>query len=141
MSEDAKKPDGESKENVKPDGDTGTKEGVTTPLTESEQLKELRKENKDRRLKNEALEKEAKEAKEQATKALNQVEEYKRQSNDRIIRAELRAQATAAGMHDLDGLKLADLSTVKLDDNGDVIGADELITKLKETKPYLFKEF
>jgi hypothetical protein len=42
-------------------------------------------------------------------------------------------------MIDLDGLKLADLSTVKLNDAGEVEGADALMTALKEAKPYLFK--
>jgi hypothetical protein len=41
-------------------------------------------------------------------------------------------------MVDLDGLKLADLSTVKLNDAGEVEGADALMTALKEAKPYLF---
>lgn len=60
-------------------------------------------------------------------------------ANDRVIRAELRTVAQAAGMVDLDGLKLADLSTVKLNDAGEVEGADALMTALKEAKPYLFK--
>jgi hypothetical protein len=41
-------------------------------------------------------------------------------------------------MVDLDGLKLADMSTVKLDDNGEVEGADALMEALKKAKPYLF---
>jgi len=59
-------------------------------------------------------------------------------ANDRIIRAELKAEAIKAGMVDLDGLKLADLTTVKLDDQGNVTGAAEMLAALKESKPYLF---
>ena len=59
-------------------------------------------------------------------------------ANDRIIRAELKAEAIKAGMVDLDGLKLADLSAIKLDDKGEVVGSAELMKALKEAKPYLF---
>ena len=41
-------------------------------------------------------------------------------------------------MVDLDGLKLADLSTVKLNEAGDVEGAEELMAAMKKAKPYLF---
>lgn len=61
-------------------------------------------------------------------------------ANERIIRAELKAAAIKAGMIDLDGLKLADLSKVKLGDDGEVEGAEDLMASLKETKPYLFGE-
>jgi hypothetical protein len=57
---------------------------------------------------------------------------------ERLIRAELKASAVKAGMVDLDGLKLADLSKVKLNAEGDVEGADELMTEMKKAKPYLF---
>lgn len=93
----------------------------------------------------------AKEARELAEKAQNEanskVQEAEQRAlaaqkaaDDRIIRAELKAFAIKAGMVDLDGLKLADLSSVKLDDKGEVTGAEELMTALKEAKPYLFAE-
>ena len=57
----------------------------------------------------------------------------------RVIRAELKTLATtAAGMIDLDGLKLADLSTVKINKDGEVEGAAEMMEALKKSKPYLF---
>lgn len=59
-------------------------------------------------------------------------------ADQRIIRAELKAEALKAGMVDLDGLKLADLSKVKLNEAGEVEGADALMTELKKAKPYLF---
>lgn len=60
--------------------------------------------------------------------------------DQRVIRAELKAAAIKAGMVDLDGLKLADLSTVKLNDAGEVEGADALMEAMKKAKPYLFKK-
>jgi hypothetical protein len=59
-------------------------------------------------------------------------------ANSRIIMAELKAQALEAGIVDLDGLKLADLSSVQLNDAGELEGGAELISGLKESKPYLF---
>lgn len=78
--------------------------------------------------------KEAEKAAETKTKAAEDA------ANARIIRAELKAVAIKAGMVDLDGLKLADLSSVKLDDKGEVSGAEELMTALKAAKPYLFQQ-
>lgn len=93
----------------------------------------------------------AKEAREQLEAAQNLVKQKGEEAdqkvhaatkaaNDRIIRAELKAVAIKAGMVDLDGLKLADLSSVVLGDDGEVTGAEDLMTKLKEAKPYLFAE-
>ena len=58
----------------------------------------------------------------------------------RHIKAELRMEATKAGIVDLDGLALMDLKTagVKIDKEGNITGAAEAIAKLKETKPFLF---
>lgn len=61
-------------------------------------------------------------------------------ANERVVRSELKAAAIAAGMVDLDGLKLADLSSVKLGADGNVDGAEALMKALKEAKPYLFKQ-
>src|SRR5690349_957992 len=41
-------------------------------------------------------------------------------ANNRIIIAELKAEALKAGIVDLDGLRLADLSSVKLNDAGEL---------------------
>jgi hypothetical protein len=51
----------------------------------------------------------------------------------------LRALARVAGMHDPDDLDLADLSTVTLDEAGDVRGAAELLAALRRDKPNLFE--
>jgi len=55
-----------------------------------------------------------------------------------LIRAELKAEAVRAGMVDLDGLKLVDPAGLMLSDGGDVVGARELMTKLRRAKPWLF---
>lgn len=57
---------------------------------------------------------------------------------DALVRAKIESAATKAGMVDLDGLKLADLSKVKLKDDGSLEGADDALKALKEAKPYLF---
>lgn len=98
-------------------------------------VKELRRENAHYRTK-------AKEQEEAAQKALKDAEETttkaKADADSRIIRAELKAAALKAGMIDLDGLKLADLSKVALKDDGTLEGADALMEGLKKDKPYLF---
>lgn len=61
-----------------------------------------------------------------------------KRADERVLRSELKAAALKAGMVDLDGLKLADLSKVKLQENGDIEGADALMEEMKKAKPYLF---
>jgi hypothetical protein len=107
-----------------------------------EYVKELRAENSGWRLKHKEAS-DAKEAAEAAAKAAAvaaeaKVSEVTKSAEQRIIRSELKAHAVKAGIVDLDGLKLVDLSGVKLDENGDVVGADALIESLKKAKPYLF---
>lgn len=107
-----------------------------------EYVKELRAENSGWRLKHKEAS-DAKEAAEAAAKSASEAAEAKvsevaKNAEQRIIRSELKAHAVKAGIVDLDGLKLVDLSGVKLDENGDVVGADALIESLKKAKPYLF---
>jgi hypothetical protein len=83
----------------------------------------------------EAAEKRAKDAE---TAAEQRVKEADRRANTRIINAELRLAAAKAGIIDLDGLKLLDVSKVTIKDDGTVAGADELIGQAKKDKPYLF---
>jgi len=59
-------------------------------------------------------------------------------ANDRLIHAELKAIAVKAGLVDVDGLKLLDLSGVSLDKDGNLVGGDALIEAAKKSKPYLF---
>lgn len=55
-----------------------------------------------------------------------------------LLRAGLRAEATRAGMVDLDGLKLVEAGELSLDDSGEVVGGPALMTSLKRAKPWLF---
>jgi uncharacterized membrane protein YqiK len=127
---------------------------VKEPETFSrEYVQELREENKGTRLKaTEAQRKaadadaRAKKAEEDAaakialaeTEAKEKLSKAEKSANDRIIHSELRVFAIKAGMVDLDGLKLADVSKITLEDDGTVKGAEELMAALKEAKPYLF---
>lgn len=132
------------------DGEEGGGGGAPTPAPPRQQpevfskdyVHELREENKAQRLKAQEHEaaRQAAEAKAEQHKAEaeTKITEANTAAEQRIIRAELKAAALKAGMHDLDGLKLADLSAIKLDEHGEVIGADDLLAKLKESKPYLF---
>lgn len=105
-------------------------------------VRELREENKGYRLKAQEMEGRAKAVEEAAKKAVEEAEgkikEVHTAAEQRVIRAELKAEALKAGMVDLDGLKLADLSSVKLNEAGEVEGAEELMASLKKAKPYLF---
>ncbi len=98
-------------------------------------VRELRRENAHYRTK-------AKEHEDAAQTALKAAEEQsakaRADADARIIRAELKAAALKAGMIDLDGLKLADLSKITLKDDGTLDGADALMEGLKKDKPYLF---
>lgn len=64
--------------------------------------------------------------------------ELETQSRERLIRAELKAEAVRAGMVDLDGLKLVDAGAVSLDAAGEVQGATALMQSLRRAKPWLF---
>jgi hypothetical protein len=105
-------------------------------------VRELREESKGYRLKLSETEAQKKALEEKATAdetaAQAKIAEASKAADQRIIRAELKAAALKAGMVDLDGLKLADLSKVTLDDKGEVQGADALMDEMKKAKPYLF---
>lgn len=107
-----------------------------------EYVRELRAENKGWRLKAQQLEQDSNTHKAAAEKAAAEAELKVKEANSaadqRIIRAELKTAALKAGMVDLDGLKLADLSSVTLNEQGEVEGADALMEALKKAKPFLF---
>lgn len=70
-----------------------------------------------------------------AEEALNRLQA---EASEKLIRAELKAEALKAGMIDLDGLKLIDASEVQLNEAGEVQDAGALLARLKRTKPWLF---
>jgi len=67
-----------------------------------------------------------------------QLTELQRQTESRLVRAELKAEAIRAGMIDLDGLRLVDLPGLKLNEQGEVEGAAALMQALRKGKPWLF---
>ena len=110
---------------------------VTPPNDETAYVTMLRREAADRRKEADDAKAETAKAKEDATKAVTAATEA---ANRRIINAELRAEATKAGMLDLDGLKLLDLDKagVTIDADGTVKGAAEALVALKKAKPWAF---
>jgi hypothetical protein len=107
-----------------------------------EYVKELRAESKGYRLKLAETEQQKADALKLVdaakVEADTKIKDASTAADQRIIRAELKAAALKAGMIDLDGLKLADLTKVKLNEAGEIEGAEALMTALKTAKPYLF---
>ena len=120
---------------------------ATTAIKEQfsrEYVHELREENKAARVAKLEAEGKVKAAEDLAAKHLTDAEAKTKtiesDANDKVMRAELRALAREAGILDLDDLKLMDVSGMKVDKDGNVTGAAELIKVFKEAKPYKFKE-
>ena len=67
-----------------------------------------------------------------------QLTDLQRHTEGRLVRAELKAEALRAGMVDLDGLRLIDLPSLKLNERGEVVGAAALMQELRKGKPWLF---
>ncbi len=107
-----------------------------------EYVHELRQENAGYRLRASEAEKKATEAAEAAKKAATDATEKitttEKAAQLRVIRAEVKAFAVKAGIVDLDGLQLADLSKITINDTGEIVGAEEAIEALRKAKPYLF---
>jgi hypothetical protein len=60
------------------------------------------------------------------------------ESEARLIRAEMRTEATRAGMVDLDCLQFVDLSNIRLTESGEVADAPQIIAQLKRSRPWMF---
>lgn len=108
-----------------------------------EYVSELREENKSWRLKISERDTELSTLKakvaELETGSKDALTKAEQAANDRVLRAELKAVAAKHGVVDVnDALKVLDLAGVKLDEKGDLIGADELFDAAKKAKPYLF---
>lgn len=116
------------------------------PREPTEYEKRLRRENASERVKRKQIEADLTAARkaieEKEAAALAMVERARSETaaamNERLMRAEMKAAALAAGMVDLDGLKLLDLSGVKLDEAGEVKIPEGFFDKAKAAKPYLF---
>ena len=67
-----------------------------------------------------------------------QLSDLQRETQGRLIMSELKAEALRAGIIDLDGLRLADTSEVRVEQDGAVSGAAATISELRRRKPWLF---
>ena len=56
----------------------------------------------------------------------------------KLVQSELKAAAIRAGMVDLDGIKLVDMASVVLTDDGEVADGAAVMAALRAAKPYLF---
>lgn len=56
----------------------------------------------------------------------------------RLLVANLRTEAVRAGMIDLDGLKMVDVSAVTLGDDDRIVGGRKLMDDLRRNKPWMF---
>lgn len=70
--------------------------------------------------------------------ASNEIALLQSEFQTRLIAANLRTEAVRAGMVDLDGLKLMDLSGIHLDDSDKIIEGARIMSDLKRAKPWLF---
>lgn len=64
--------------------------------------------------------------------------DIKAKMSERLVFSELKAEAIKAGIVDVDGLRLLDLSRVSLDEDMRVQGAAHLVEDLRARKPWLF---
>lgn len=64
--------------------------------------------------------------------------EVQRKAEQRLIYAELKAEAVRAGIVDPEGLKLLDFSAAKLNESGQVENAASMIAEMKQARPWLF---
>lgn len=68
----------------------------------------------------------------------DEMAKLKNDFRSRLIAANLRTEAVRAGMVDLDGLKLVDISSVELDEHDKIVDGSKLMSALRLAKPWLF---
>jgi hypothetical protein len=66
------------------------------------------------------------------------IDHLRRDYESRLLQANLRTEAVRAGMIDLDGLKLVDPASVKVDSEGNILDGKTLMVTLRKQKPWLF---
>ena len=96
-------------------------------------VRELRAENKGWRLKAAEMEAAAGRAREDLAAA-------REAAAARIVLAEVKAAAARAGIVDPDGVRLLDLSAVRLSENGEVEGAEAAVESARRSRPWLFAD-
>jgi len=76
--------------------------------------------------------------KQELTSKVESTAKERQMYEEKYVHAEIKAQAVAAGIKDIDFVKLIDTAEVKIDDKGNVIGIDKAIADLKTKKPDWF---
>jgi hypothetical protein len=76
--------------------------------------------------------------KQNAERLEREIAEIRLESDARLVRAELKAEAIRSGMIDLDGLKLMDTTSLLIEKDGTVVGAASLMEQFRKAKPWLF---
>lgn len=74
----------------------------------------------------------------QAEGSSDEIARIRADFQSRLVVADLRTEAVRAGMVDLDGLKLIDLSAARLGEDDKVVGARKIMDDLRRNKPWLF---
>lgn len=136
---------------------TETKSESTPKMYEESYVKKIHTENAARRKREEELRAKLKEYEDKEiaaeTDLKKKLEHFEKRAKDieseyqqklsasdkRYVRAEVRAAAIKAGIIDPDDVNSMDLSDLRLDDEGNVTGVDEMIAASKERKPHWFK--
>ncbi len=72
------------------------------------------------------------------SEAAEEIAKLRSEFQSRLLVASLRTEAIRAGIVDLDGLKLIDLSAVRLGKDDNIIGGPKLMDDLRRNKPWLF---
>lgn len=73
------------------------------------------------------------------TEALQQeLETLRNRARHSTMMSDLRVAAVKAGMVDLDGIKLLDLTTVRATEEGEIPDAPAIMSSLRQSKPWLF---
>jgi hypothetical protein len=65
-------------------------------------------------------------------------QENRRQTDQRVILAELKVEALRANILDLDGLRFLDMTQDHLGEDGNAVDSAEIISRLRRAKPWLF---
>jgi len=112
--------------------------GAAPELFDAAFVQGLREENKHWREQAESALRAWEQAEAQARVAAEQAAALQESASARVMQAELRAAARQAGMVDLDGLKLADVSALQIAEDGAVLGVEAVLDGLKAAKPWLF---
>jgi len=74
----------------------------------------------------------------QLLESINRSRQEKSNMEQQLVDAKLETMAVAAGITDLDLIKLIDKSSIKTDEQGNITGIKEAVDFFKKSKPYFF---